>query len=150
MHKVAFVRQQQSNFDKWPLIYCHVCEIKVQHLQAVHWARPEERVKVSTAPPPPPTHQPTELDFTSLETSAPTSSWALRVNQRHKGYDVRLVTNDDMMCTETTWQFAAINLGAWHGPFFFPEEDGSDSTQDKTLFLPAYSALLILALEKKR
>lgn len=55
-----------------------------------------------------------------------------------------------MMCTETTWQFAAINLGAWHGPFFFPEEDGSDSTQDKTLFLPAYTVSLILALEKKK
>ena len=72
MHKVAFVRQQQSNFDKWPLIYRHVWEIKVQHLQAVHWARPEERVKVSTAPT---TNPPTpELDFLSLETSAPTSS----------------------------------------------------------------------------
>lgn len=59
-----------------------------------------------------------ELNFLSLESLAPTSSQALRVNQRHKGYDVRLVTNDNMMCTETTWQFAAINLGARHGPFF--------------------------------
>lgn len=31
----GFVKQQQSNFNKCPLIYCHVCEIKVKHLVAV-------------------------------------------------------------------------------------------------------------------
>ena len=41
----------------------------------------------------------------------PPSSKALGVNLWHKGYDVRLVNNDGVMCTETAWQFAAINLG---------------------------------------
>lgn len=72
-----------------------------------------------------------ELNFLSLETFPPTSSQALGVNQRHKGYDVRLVTNDNMMCTETTWQCAAINLGARHGPLF---RGRSNTAQDKTYF----------------
>lgn len=64
----------------------------------------------------------------------PTSSEALEVNQRHKGYDVRLVTNDNMMCTETTWQFAAINLGAGQVSFFSSGQVRHNTGQDEIHF----------------
>lgn len=77
-----------------------------------------------------------ELNFLSLETLAPTASQALGVNQRHKGYDVRLVTNDNMMCAETTWQFAAINLGASQSSFFKSKtgQIQHSTAQDETHF----------------
>lgn len=78
-------------------------------------------------------HSP-ELTFLSSETLAPNSSQALGVNQRHKGYDVRLVTNDNIMCTETTWQFAAINLGARQGSFFRARQVRFNIAQDETYF----------------
>lgn len=96
MHEVAFVRLQQSVFDKCPLIYCHVREIKRETFtgcalsQTRGWGLFGE------------SEHSQELNFFSLENFAPTSPQPLGVNQRHKGYDVHLVTNDNMMCREST------------------------------------------------
>lgn len=107
--------QSHNTVDECNFDYCHVSEIKVKHLLAVCWASPEERLgqagQASESEPSQP-----QVDFPVFRTPlSPPLSKAWEVHLRHKGYDVCLVNNDDMMCPETAWQFAAINPWAGQG-----------------------------------